>query len=339
MSVSSGRRADSGEALLRRMAARRRRDNIVVVLLAVLAVFGGGHAIIDAFSDPPPGPSENSTVSLIGRSQLAESFARDFIVTYLSAAAGQQDRILEFVGGAQQATLPTTARQVSDPSVVYVSRELSSGGVDVWGVTVSVRLTRKLGAAVDDSPRQCYQVSVAMIEGRMRALSLPAAVEPPAHGPDLALNYGATCAADTPLAQVAAGFLQALLTGTGDIARYTTPNSGITALRPAPFTAADTATVNSDDSSCGANGSTARVLVSVNPKADGAGTPTLAYPLTMIREAGQWQVSAVDSVPALHLPLTAGSMQSPGGGGAASTTTTTAKGPASAAQVPQATQN
>ncbi|MEV6072942.1 conjugal transfer protein [Nocardia sp. NPDC052001] len=337
MSVTSGRRADSGEALLRRMAARRRRDNVVVVILAVLAVFGGGHAIIDAFSDPPPGPSENSTVSLIGRSQLAESFARDFIVTYLSAAAGQQDRIQEFVGSAQQATLPTTGRQVSDPNVVYVSRELTSGGVDVWGVTVSVRLTRKIGAAADDS-RQCYQVSVAMVEGRMRALSLPAAIEPPGHGPELALNYGSTCAADTPLAQVAAGFLQALLTGTGDIARYTTPGSGIAALRPAPFTSADTATVNADNSSCGANGSAARVLVSVNPKLDGAASPTLGYPLTMIREAGQWQVKSVDSVPALHLPLTAGSDPSVGVGGTA-TTTTTAKGPASAAQVPQATQN
>ncbi len=337
VSVTSGRRADSGAVLLRRMAARRRRDNMVVVILATLAVFGGGHAILDAFSDPPPGPSENSTVSLIGRSQLAESFARDFIVTYLSASAGQQDRIHEFVGSAQQATLPTAGRPVSDPSVVYVSRELTSGGVDVWGVTVSVRITRRIGAAADDS-RQCYQVSVAMVEGRMRALSLPAAVEPPGHGPDLALNYGATCAADTPLAQVAAGFLQALLTGTGDIARYTVPASGIAALRPAPFTSADTAVVNADDATCGASGSTARVLVSVNPKLDGAGTPTLAYPLTMLREAGQWQVKSVDSVPALHLPLTAGAAQSPGGTGAP-TTTTTAKGPASAAQVPQATQN
>ncbi|MFB7720110.1 conjugal transfer protein [Nocardia sp. NPDC056100] len=337
MSVTSGRRADSGEALLRRMAARRRRDNVVVVILAVLAVFGGGHAIIDAFSDPPPGPSDNSTISLIGRSQLAESFARDFVVTYLSAAAGQQDRIQEFVGSAQQATLPTTGRQVSDPSVVYVSRELSSGGVDVWGVTVSVRLSRRVGAAVDDS-RQCYQVSVAMVEGRMRALALPAAVEPPRHGPELALNYGATCAADTPLAQVAAGFLQALLTGSGDIARYTTPASDISALRPAPFTSAETSVINADDSSCGANGSTARVLASVNPKIDGAGSPTLAYPLTMVREAGQWQVKSVDSIPALHLPLTAGSNPA-GGGTGASTTTTPAKGPASAAQVPQATQN
>ncbi|MFF2554726.1 conjugal transfer protein [Nocardia sp. NPDC058058] len=337
VSVSSGRRAESGEALLRRMAARRRRDNVVVVVLAILAVFGGGHAIVDAFSQPPSGPSENSTVSLIGRSQLVESFAQEFIVRYLSAAAGQQDRILEFVGGAPQATLPTTGRQVVDPIVVYVSREAASGGVDVWSVTVSIRIVRKTSAIADDS-RQCYQVAVAVIEGRLRALSLPAVVEPPSHGPDLALDYRATCAADTPLAQVAAGFLQALLTGTGDIARYTTPNSGIATLRPAPFTSVETTMVNADNSSCGASGSTARILVSVNPKLDGTGTPTLTYPLAMILAAGQWQVRSVDSVPALKLPLTAGSMQSPGGA-AAPSTSATSKSPVSAAQVPQATQN
>lgn len=89
----TGRSANSGDALLRRMAARRRRDNIIVGILAVSAVIGGGHAVFDAFATPPPGPSESSTISLIGRAQLAGSFAREFVVTYLSASAGQQDRI------------------------------------------------------------------------------------------------------------------------------------------------------------------------------------------------------------------------------------------------------
>ncbi|MGV9411247.1 conjugal transfer protein [Nocardia sp. NPDC003693] len=297
-----GPEPDSGEQLLRRMAARRRRDKIVVVVFALLAVLGGGHAVVDAFSTPPPGPSENSTLTLTGRARLAESFAREFVVLYLSAAAGQQDRISEFVGGAQQAGLPSAGRAVSDPSVVYTTRTLSSGSADVWAVTVSVRVAKRTGIA--ENPRQYYRVAVSVIDGRLRALSLPAAVEPPGRGADLALAYGTPCAADTPLAQVAAGFLRAMLTGSGEIGRYTTPDSGIAALHPTPFSAAEVTTVSAEDPECGANSADARVLANIEPKADGATTPTLSYPLSMVRVAGQWQVRSVDPVPALRIPLT-----------------------------------
>ena len=43
-----------------------------------LAVLGGGHAILSFFSTPPQPPSEESTTRIVGRAQLAESFALDF---------------------------------------------------------------------------------------------------------------------------------------------------------------------------------------------------------------------------------------------------------------------
>ncbi|MFE3029259.1 conjugal transfer protein [Nocardia tengchongensis] len=316
------------------MAARRRRDNIVVAILALFAVLGGGHAVLDAFSTPPPGPSESSTISLIGRSQLVESFAREFVAIYLSSTSAQQDRIPEFVSGAQQVVLPTVARQVSDPVVVYASRALRDAGTDVWSVTVSVRIAKRTGP--NDDTRQFYRVGVSVNDGRPRALSLPAAVEPPGRGIDLALGYPTACAPDTPLAQVASGFLQALLTGSGDIARYTTPDSGIAALRPALFTTVETTAVTANDAACGASATNAEVLASVNPKLDGATTPTLAYPLTMVRAAGQWQVRAVDSVPALGLPLNAGVPQPTNG--ATATPTSPSRLPVSTVQIPPATQ-
>lgn len=317
------------------MAARRRRDNIVVAFVALSAIVGGGHAVLDAFATAPPGPSDKSTISLLGRSQLAESFAREFVVTYLGSAAGQQDRIAEFVGDTQHITLPATARQVTDPVVVFATRTTSAGALDVWAVTVSVRVAKRAGAA--EEARQYYRVGVSVLDGRLRALGLPAAVEPPGRGVDLVSAYSNSCAADTPLAQVAAGFVQAMLTGTGDIARYTTPDSGITALRPAPFSTVETTAVTSDDSGCGSGASSARVLASVDPKADGAAAPTLSYPLDMVRVAGQWQVRALEAVPALHDPMTVS------GGTAAHDTTTAPSGttpttPAAAVQIPPATQ-
>ncbi|MEV6137037.1 conjugal transfer protein [Nocardia sp. NPDC051990] len=346
-----GRSADSGDELLRRMVARRRRDNVIVAVLAVLAVLGGGHAILDFFAADPPPPSDSATPATIGRAQLAGSFAQQFIVTYLSSVAGQQDRLGEYVGSnAQQITLPATARQVSDPAVVYVSRVGSFDTLEIWSVTVSVRMgksapgatssTGTAGTAANNNTgsdaRQFYRVGVSVLNGRLRALALPALVEPPSRGADLAQAYSSPCTAETPLAQVASGFLTTYLTGNGDVGRYITLDAGIVALRPAPFTTVETVAVTSDDNSCGAARSHAQVLVTVNPKADSGTVATLAYPLTMVRDGGQWQVQSVDAVPAMTNPPAVIADQQNSHASAPSSTTSV---PSTTAQIPRATQN
>ncbi|WP_433202508.1 conjugal transfer protein [Nocardia sp. CA-107356] len=334
------------------MVARRRRDNVIVAVLAVLAVLGGGHAILDFFASDPPPPSDSATPATIGRAQLAGSFAQQFIVTYLSSVAGQQDRLGEYVGSsAQQITLPSTARQVSDPSVVYASRVGSFDTLEIWSVTVSVRVGKSTTTAATSSTgttatasnnnagsdaRQFYRVGVSVLNGRLRALALPALVEPPSRGADLAQAYSAPCTADTPLAQVASGFLTTYLTGNGDVGRYVTLDAGIVALRPAPFTAVETVAVTSDDNSCGTARSHAQVLVTVNPKADGGAVATLAYPLTMVRDGGQWQVQSVDAVPAMTNPPAVIADQQNSHESAPSSTTSV---PSTTVQIPRATQN
>ncbi|WP_433716622.1 conjugal transfer protein [Nocardia sp. CA-084685] len=349
-----GRSTDSGDELLRRMVARRRRDNVIVAVLAVLAVLGGGHAILDFFASDPPPPSDSATPATIGRAQLAGSFAQQFIVTYLSSVAGQQDRLGEYVGAsAQQITLPSTARQVSEPAVVYVSRVGSFDTLEVWSVTVSVRVGSKSAPTASSSTtgtsatnssnstgadtRQFYRVGVSVLNGRLRALALPALIEPPSRGADLAQAYSSPCTADTPLAQVASGFLSTYLTGSGDVGRYVTLDAGIAALRPAPFTAVETVAVTSDDNSCGTARSSAQVLVTVNPKADGGAVATLAYPLTMVRDGGQWQVQSVDAVPAMTNPPAVIADQQNSRASAPPSSTTSL--PSTTVQIPRATQN
>ncbi|MFI7671913.1 conjugal transfer protein [Nocardia sp. NPDC049526] len=344
-----GRSTDSGDELLRRMVARRRRDNVIVAVLAVLAVLGGGHAILDFFASDPPPPSDSATPATIGRAQLAGSFAQQFIVTYLSSVAGQQDRLGEYVGSsAQQITLPSTARQVSDPAVVYVSRVGSFDTLEVWSVTVSVKVGKSASTAssatgtsanssnTSADTRQFYRVGISVLNGRLRALALPALVEPPSRGADLAQAYSSPCTADTPLSQVASGFLTTYLTGNGDVGRYITLDAGIAALRPAPFTAVETVAVTSDDNSCGTSRSSAQVLVTVNPKADGGAVATLAYPLTMVRDGGQWQVQSVDAVPAMTNPPAVIADQQNSRASAPSSTTSL---PSTTVQIPRATQN
>ncbi|NUS44697.1 MAG: conjugal transfer protein [Mycobacteriaceae bacterium] len=315
------------------MAARRRRDNIAFGVLAALAVIGGLNAIFGFFKSDPPGPSDANTAVIVGHAQLAGSFAAEFVTTYLSAGAGQQEKMARYVN-VGQITLPKTGRQVQDPSVVYVQRAIDNGELEVWAVTVSVRIGS--GSSASSAPRQFYRVAVTVATGQVRALSLPAAVGPPAGGLDLSQRYNAPCSNETPLATVAAGFLGAFLTGTGDVNRYISQDAGITALAPAPYSSLANVAVSATDSSCGEKGSSARVLATVTPKLDSGELAPLAYPLTMVRSGGQWQVQALDSIPALTEPLTAiANNQSKAAAGA--TTTTPSVGSTGTETIPPAT--
>ncbi|MEV6280197.1 conjugal transfer protein [Nocardia sp. NPDC051832] len=285
---------------MHQLAIRRRRDNVVIAVLAVLAVLGGGHALLDMLSSEPPAPPYEPPAKVAGRAQLTGFFAREFVTTYVSSGAAQQERLTEFVGLGQQMSLPTAGRQVADAEVAHVARAVTAGNLEVWAVTVAVRF----GKAGAEQPRHYYRVGISVTDGRLRALSAPAVVAPPARGADLAQAYGTPCGTETPVAQVASGFLTAFLTGAGDVTRYTSPEAGIVALRPAPFAALQAVTVQSDDSGCGATRSEARVLVLTTPKADGGATAPLAYPLTLVRSGGQWQVRSMDPIPALADPVT-----------------------------------
>jgi hypothetical protein len=329
------------------MAARRRRDNIVFIALAALAVIGGLRAIFGVlFDSPPAGPSDATTVALLGHAQLAGSFAEDFVQTYLGATSNQQDTVGKYVSAANM-NLPTVGQQVAEPAVAFIRRTDVESGVEIWTVTVSVR-TQQAGTAASgtsaaaatsaSAARRFYRVAVSVTDGHVRALSLPAMVPPPGQGLDLSLSYTASCSPDTPLFTVASGFLGAFLTGSGDVTRYTTVDANISALTPAPYSSVDTIAVSSDDSSCGASASTAHVLASINPKTATGVAGTLAYPMTMVRKGGQWQVRELDPVPALANPLAVVNSDS-GGAGSTATSSTTPTSATTAVSIPPATHN
>jgi hypothetical protein len=304
-----GVREDSGKALLRRMAARRRRDNIMFGVLATLAVIGGGATILGWIFPEKSTPAADSTAAVVGHAQLAGAFAQDFVTTYLTTVEGQKDRLAKFINSSTSLHLSRSPRDVSDPAVVYLRRTVATERLEVWAVTVSVRLNGSAQDAADGTGgRQYYAVAVSLADGGLRALAAPALVDAPATGPDLTTAYTGPCTAETPLATAVSGFLSAYLTGSGDISRYTTANAGIAALQPAPFTALESVAVVSDDSGCGATQSMARALATVTPRDRAGAVATLAYPLTMSRVGGQqWQVQSMDVVPALSDPVTVAS--------------------------------
>lgn len=322
--TSSG---SSGSELLRRVAVRQRRERMLVVGVAALAIIGGLNAIFGfLFGGSPPVEPEAAALRLESHSALASSFAEDFVVTYLSAGSGSAPTLARYV--AAQVSLPTVGRDVSEPLVAYLERVRVTGGLEIWSVTVAVRV------GDDGGPRQYYRVGVSLLQGQLRALSLPEQVAQPGRGVDLSTVYRSSCGSSDQLYSVTSGFLGAMLAGTADITRYTTADAGIAALSPAPYNSLDTDSVTADDSSCGAKGSVAHVLITVTPHGAAGPTPPLSYPLTLTRANGQWQVAAMDAVPALGDRL---AVVNESDSTARTTVTTTAA--ATDAAVPPATHN
>lgn len=325
-------RQDSGGELLRRMSARRRRDNLIVGVIAVMAVIGGGSTLLGWVIPDRAAKAPDSVPAIVGRAQLAGAFAEEFVVTYLSATDSRRDAIGKFIGNAGTVTLPKTRRQVSEPSITHVFRAVATESVDVWSVTVSVLVGEGVGA--DVGTRQYYRVAVSVARGALRALALPALVDGPSTGSDLALVYSTPCAAESPLGAAVSGFLTAYLTGSGDLTRYSTVNSGIRAPSPPPFAALDSVTVSADHSRCGSGATTVRLLATVTPRNRDATAAPLAYPLTTVLVEGQWLVRSLDPIPGLSEPLTVVS------GGPPEAPPAATPGPStSAAPVPSATHN
>jgi hypothetical protein len=316
---------DPNAQLLRRMAVRQRRERLMFLALAVFAVIGGLNAIFGVlFGKGPQVEPEAGALRQVGHAELVGSFAADFVERYLGAAAGSERMLTKYVA-LPQTGLPSQAREVSEPSVVYLERTQVAGSVEIWSATVSVRLG---DTGANAAQRQYYRVGVSLSAGRVRALAVPDQVAPPDRGLDLSLGYPSSCSPRDPLYTVTSGFLTAMLAGAGDVSRYTTANAGLAALTPAPASSVDTNSVASDNSSCGAQGSTAHVLATVTPHTSGAAWIPLSYPLTLVRDSGQWQVSGIDPVPALTTPLAvvANAESNPGALSGSAAPTTTAAG-------------
>ena len=197
-------------------------------------------------TDPTPG---NSSVPA---SSLAQSFAREYVTTYLTAKRGDEETLAAYIT-IKDLKLPAVAAQFTDANVTFIKQiELAGNGVSVWTVTVS----GIVNGNTSTSPRRAYyRVPVTVLDGAPRAAGLPTQVAGPGIGIDLRMNYRHDVATDSPLGTTAAGFVTSYLTGGTDFTRYVTTDSRERPIKPAPYAAV---LVNSIQSDVDHNGDGAR---------------------------------------------------------------------------------
>jgi len=299
------------------------RDQLVRRTITGLGIFGGLFALLSTLvwmwpsggsTDPTPGNASVPAATLV------TGFARDYVSTYLSAKVGDEEQLARYVT-VKDLQLPPVGAAFTDTDVAFAKQvSVTDDGVAVWTVTVSGLVN---GNTAADAQRTFYRVPVAVYNGAPRAAGLPMQVAPPAVGVDLRLGYRNAVSLKSPLAQTAAGFVTAYLTGGEDFSRFVTADSRETPIIPAPYMRVEVISVGANVGSDGNNATQAEVYVKVAARTKNYTLTSLAYPLSMRTVEGRWQVVSINATPLLQSHPQAVNEDTP-----STTQTTTAPPPA-----------
>jgi hypothetical protein len=126
----------------------------------------------------------------------------------------------------------------------------------------------------------------------------PGVVAGPARATVPASPYQVTVS-DGDLTSAVGEFVAAYLTGAGEVDRYLAPGANLSAISPAPYTAAAVQQVSAVEQTAAAeqvpgDGTKVHILAQVDAQ-DASGRWPLAYELTLKARSGRWEVAALES--------------------------------------------
>ena len=300
----------------------------------MIGILSGPFAVLRSYTTSAPAkvetaPDTTSTaVDEQARSRTqATGTATDLVWAWLSAGQADSDALdamLEYP--PTQLALPRD--RPSPPAAVTVVDAAGAG--EWWTVTVSAR-GGQTGAG------STYRVAVRVNDKQAVALTLPAQIPQQAPTPP-EFDHGdgpdqVSVSASDPAAAAAGGFVQTLLSGTGDLSRWTSPAAALTPIRPAICsTAQPTTTAATDPPEPSDDGQRTDVLVTVACRGTGKRptTTTLQYLLTLTVRGGRWEVSAYTGSTPGSTPNTPAGTSTVGTGTASTSPASTTPTPASA---------
>lgn len=297
----------------------------------VLALLTGPAALVWTALRPEPAPVSAATGTADPTEQAAATErAVELVETWLRADRNDQ-QLLASLTSAPVGSLPQEGLTIRDSSVAQV--EPADDGV--WSVTVGADVAEPApGSTPAPAPsggtgkgaeaeaaatplvwvRRYFQVPVLVNRTdtewsgpdlAVTALALPAPVPGPAAAaepPDL--DYPETISPTSAAGQSVAGFLAAMVAGDGEITRYLRPGTSVSAVTPAPYTAAAVTGIKGshEATESPADGDGTHALITTElTRLDGDKT-TAQYVLTLVARDGRWEVAGVE--PAVRIDTT-----------------------------------
>lgn len=264
-----------------------------------IAVACGPIALIGVVVGGPSTPQVIQTAGVDGaaseRAAVGE-FSERYVTTWVETDTNNLGRLKTYVELPDTLSWPTDAGAEATAAQTSGIEQQPTG---LWSVTVGADVTP---AGSEDTERRYFQVAIRYDEGAMIATGLPAPVPAPrtAEPPDT--EYGSEVATDSAAGETIDDFLNAMLAGRGDIARYVSPGSGLKSISSAPYQDVQVEYIESDvdllaDTSGPEDGDEAEVLVTAKAETkNGAATP-VQYALTLRSRDGRWEVAAIGRTP------------------------------------------
>ncbi len=245
--------------------------------------------------DKPAASQASSMLSAIGPG----GFAQMYVAAYLRSGGTNVSAFFPDAPAALTQGSQTGSRQVALTAATAVT-QVSPG---YWSITVAADEPTAPGK---DAGLHYFEVPVAMSGTKEYvATALPAEIAAPAVPAEPQPGYDtATPVTSGPLPAAVNQFLDAYLTGSGNLSRYLSPGTALAAPSPAPYAGIQAVTIyqqTDKSTSLGADTArtAARVLAEVQATDNAGQQWPLTYALTLTMVAGQWDVSALDPAPAL----------------------------------------
>lgn len=204
--------------------------------------------------------------------------------------------------------LPTNPGAViASPGVAAVTLEDDLGYAQQWSVVISV-LERPYTSA--PATEKCYRLPVLYSSYGLRATMRPGKADCGGAGADVPLGYPTTLANTSPVFVTLTGFFESYLTNAGGLDRYITTDAGLAATpdyrskrdggpEPRIIKLRSTRTVPDADKPTPADGTTVRVLATVDSVTRQYSPRREDYALTLKVVSGRWMVAGIDYAPQL----------------------------------------
>jgi hypothetical protein len=279
----------------------------VVGVLLVGGIFCGPAALVFGLSRGLAVTATNDSAKNAGLSAVEQStgsYALAYVGAWLGASKTNPTELQKYVDASTIQNLTDLAWSYRDAAVVSIAPPAKG---NIATVVIAANVKELTSGTTNDGttetwPRRYFQVAVTVDKstGDLGVAGLPAPVAAPGkmtRTPELV--YIMQLPPDSAAATAVTAFFGAYLAGSGDITRYVSPSTQISAIAPAPYAAVGANDLRVDKVPTGtpADGDRTRVLATVTLTNALEQRLTSTYALTITARADRWEVTSIDPAP------------------------------------------
>jgi hypothetical protein len=229
----------------------------------------------------------------------AGDFAADFVAAVLTTPAKQRASLQRYVAvnpdyaGPQDVSSLAPA-VISPPRVWSVVPAGAVAEATLYSVTVSVQERPYASAA---SSGAFYRVPVSIWHYQPRALDMPARINNPGPGADVAVTTGHPLDAHSEIYSLVSGFISSYLTAAAPLDRYVVAGSWLSPVGGYRSAVVTTAETDREVPEHPVPGTVVHVRARVTAQTSQFAAVTLSYPLAVKNSGGTWMVADIDLIP------------------------------------------